>query len=85
MGLIAWIVFGALIGWLASLIAGTDERQGALGNILVGIAGAFIGGLLASLFGISGVSGFNFQSIVIALVGSVILLAVFKSIRGHSV
>lgn len=85
MGLIAWIIFGALVGWLASMLAGTDERQGAFSNILVGIVGAFIGGLLASLFGISGVNGFNLQSIIVALVGAVILLAVVNSVRGHRV
>lgn len=85
MGFIAWIVFGALIGWLASMIAGTNEEQGALGNIIVGIIGAFVGGLLANLVGISGVSGFDFRSMAVALVGSIILLFIFSSVRGHRV
>ena len=45
-GIISWIVFGALAGWVASMIAGDDARQGWLGNIIVGIIGAFIGGLI---------------------------------------
>ena len=48
-GIISWIVFGALAGWVASMIAGDDARQGWLGNIIVGIIGAFIGGLIFSL------------------------------------
>ena len=50
-GIISWIVFGALAGWVASMIAGDNARQGWLGNIIVGIIGAFIGGLIFSLFG----------------------------------
>ena len=51
MGIILWIIFGALVGWLASLVMGTDAKQGALGNILLGILGAFLGGLLMNMFG----------------------------------
>ena len=49
LGIISWIIFGALAGWVASLIAGTNREQGWLGNILVGIIGAFLGGFLFSL------------------------------------
>ena len=54
MNIIVWIIFGALAGWIASLIAGTDARQGAVANVVVGIVGAFAGGFLMQLIGKSG-------------------------------
>jgi uncharacterized membrane protein YeaQ/YmgE (transglycosylase-associated protein family) len=51
MDIILWIVFGAVVGWLASLIMKTDQQQGVLFDIVVGIVGAVIGGLLAGMFG----------------------------------
>lgn len=80
MGFILWIIFGALIGWLASKIAGTDEQQGAIGNIIVGIVGAIIGGWIANMLGFSGVTGFNLPSLLIALAGAVLVLAVYNSL-----
>lgn len=84
MGLIAWIIFGALVGWLASVVVGTDARQGVMGNILVGIVGAFIGGILASFAGFAGVTGFDLRSILVALVGSVVLLVLVNGMRSHA-
>ncbi|NTV64414.1 MAG: GlsB/YeaQ/YmgE family stress response membrane protein, partial [Oscillochloris sp.] len=52
MNFILWLLFGALVGWLASLVMRTDAQQGALLNIVVGIAGAFIGGLVFGMLGI---------------------------------
>lgn len=81
MGILAWIVLGALAGWIASMVAGTNSQQGALANILVGIAGAFIGGLLFNLFGGRGVTGFNLYSVVVSVVGAVILLFILRAFR----
>jgi uncharacterized membrane protein YeaQ/YmgE (transglycosylase-associated protein family) len=78
---IVWLIFGALAGWIASLIMKTDAEQGALGNIIVGIIGAFIGGWLFQAFGGTGVTGFNLGSLLVAVVGSVVLLAVVKMVR----
>ena len=78
MGIILWIIFGALVGWLASLVMGTDAKQGALGNILLGILGAFLGGLLMNMFGYSGISGFNLYSTLVAILGAVIIVGVSK-------
>ncbi len=83
MGIIVFIIFGAIVGWIASMIAGTNREQGALGNIIVGILGAFLGGILMNAFGKSGVTGFNIKSFIVALVGAVILLMIFKALRGH--
>ena len=52
MGILLWIIFGALAGWLASVIMDTNESQGWLGNIIIGIAGAFIGGAIGQALGI---------------------------------
>lgn len=80
MSIILWIVFGALVGWIASMIAGTNEEQGAFANILVGIVGAFVGGFIVSLFGASEVNGFNLYSFLVAILGSVILLYIYRAV-----
>lgn len=76
MGILSWIVLGALAGWVASIIMGKNSSMGLIANIVVGIVGAFIGGFVMSLIGKSGVTGFNFTSFLIALLGAVILLAI---------
>jgi uncharacterized membrane protein YeaQ/YmgE (transglycosylase-associated protein family) len=83
-GIILWIVIGALAGWIASKIMGTDERQGALGNVIVGVIGAFVGGLITRLaFGDSpGNNGF-IASLLIAVLGAVVVLALYKALTGR--
>jgi uncharacterized membrane protein YeaQ/YmgE (transglycosylase-associated protein family) len=82
MSIIAWIVVGALAGWIASMIMKTDASMGALANIVVGIIGAFIGGWVVSLFGMNVSEGsLNIPSILTAIVGAVILLAIIKAFR----
>jgi uncharacterized membrane protein YeaQ/YmgE (transglycosylase-associated protein family) len=81
MGIVLWIIFGALVGWIASLIMDTDPKQGAFLNIVVGIIGAFIGGWLMSMIGESGVTGFNLYSFLVALVGAVVLIAIVQMVR----
>ena len=77
MGLVTWIIFGALAGWVASMIAGTNQRQGCFLNIVVGVVGAFIGGLIMELLTGSDFSfGFNLRSFGVAVVGAVLLLAI---------
>lgn len=82
--LILWIVFGALAGWIASMIMRRNEEQGALGNIIVGILGAIIGGWLVQSFGGQGFEGFNMYSLLVAILGSVILLAIVNMFRRGS-
>lgn len=81
MGLIGWIILGGLAGWVASMITGTDKSMGVFANIIVGIVGALIGGFLISLFGGVGITGFNVWSFLVALLGSVVLLAIVKAAR----
>lgn len=84
MSIIGWIILGALAGWIASIIMKTNAEQGALGNIIVGILGAFIGGMVLSLLsGTDGLSGFNVTSLLTAILGAVILLAIVKAFRGR--
>lgn len=81
MGILLWIVFGALVGWIASLIMRTDAQQGAFLNVVVGIVGAVLGGWLMSLFGQTGVTGFNIYSFVVALVGAIVLIMLVRAVR----
>ena len=77
MGILAWIIFGGLSGWVASMIAGRNERQGCLLNIIVGVVGAFVGGLLMQFVTGQGFNfGFNLPSFIVAVLGAVILLAI---------
>lgn len=82
MSILVWIIFGALVGWIASMIAGTNAQMGAIANILVGIAGAFIGGFIAQAFGAGGITGFNLTSFITALLGAVILLFIVRAFTG---
>ena len=80
MSIIGWIILGGLAGWIASMITGRNDQQGCLMNIIVGIVGAAIGGAIVGfLFG-GGVTGFNLPSLVVAIVGAVVLLAIVNLI-----
>lgn len=81
MGILLWIIFGALVGWIASLIMHTDASQGTLLNIVVGIVGAMIGGWIMSSIGKYGVTGFNLYSFLVALLGAIVLIGLVKLIR----
>lgn len=83
MGICSWIILGGLAGWVASMFAGTNARQGIIGNIIVGIVGAFLGGFIFSFFGGSGVTGFNLYSFGVAAVGGVVLLAIKQALFGR--
>jgi uncharacterized membrane protein YeaQ/YmgE (transglycosylase-associated protein family) len=81
MGIILWIIFGGVVGWIASMIMKTDAQQGAFMNILVGVIGALLGGWIMSLLGKGGVSGFNLYSFLVALLGAIVLIAIVKALR----
>jgi uncharacterized membrane protein YeaQ/YmgE (transglycosylase-associated protein family) len=78
-------VLGALAGWIASLITGTNARVNGWMNIIVGIIGAFIGGLVLQLLGASTPSGFNLASLLTAILGAVILLSLVRAFRRDTV
>ncbi|MGF7204289.1 putative membrane protein YeaQ/YmgE (transglycosylase-associated protein family) [Sphingobium olei] len=83
MGIILWLVVGGIIGWLASMVMRTDAQQGILLNIVVGIVGAFIGGLIFSGGSIN--EGLTLYSFLVSLVGAIILLAIVNLVRRGSV
>lgn len=82
--LLFWVIFGGLTGWIASIIMGTNEEQGAVANIVTGIVGAVVGGFVFRLFGGQGVTGFNLYSIIVAVFGAALLLAVVKTVSRSS-
>lgn len=84
---IVWLVVGGVIGWVASLIMRTDGQQGIFLNVIVGIVGAAVGGLLLSpMFGVPTInqSAFSLGAMGISLLGAVILLAVVNLVRRGS-
>ena len=86
MNFIVWLVVGGVLGWLASMVMKTDGQQGILLNVIVGIVGAFLGGLLlAPLFGTGTInsSSFSVGSLIVSFVGALILLAIVNLIRSR--
>lgn len=82
MGIITWIIFGALVGWVASIIMKKNSQMGAFANIVVGIIGASLGGLIMNLLGrAESITGFNVPSFLIALLGAIILLAIINAFK----
>lgn len=83
MNFIVWIVFGAIAGFIASKLTNTDKQHGIIADIIIGIIGAFLGGFISNSLGQAGVNGFNIRSFVIAVLGAVLLLVVYKLVRRH--
>lgn len=81
MVIISWIVIGGIAGWIASMITGNNRKMGIGSNILVGVIGGFIGGLVMNLMGNYGMTGFNWWSLLVATIGSVILLLIVNAVR----
>ena len=81
MGILSWIIVGALAGWIASMIMGKNAQMGAMANIIVGIVGGLLGGWVLSIFGMGGMTGINLGSIATAGVGAVIFLAILNMIK----
>lgn len=75
MNILSWIILGLIAGWLASVIMNTRSQQGIFADIAFGVLGALVGGFIASLLGLGGVSGFNIASLLIATMGAVVILA----------
>lgn len=80
MNFLIYIIFGGVVGWVASLVMKTDAQQGIIVNIVVGIVGSMLGSWLVGFFGYGGVSGINVQSFLVALIGAVTLIAIVKAV-----
>ena len=84
INLLVWIIVGGIAGWLASLVV-QGTGMGVIGDIIVGVVGALIGGFLLSLLapGVFGITGFNLGSLIVAFIGAVILLVIVKLFTGR--
>jgi len=79
MNIAIWILFGALVGWVASIVTKT-RRRGLIRNIVVGLVGALLGGWIASLFGIGSVERFTIEGFLIALGGAVLFIWLLRKL-----
>ena len=79
MGIIIWIIFGAIAGFVASNLMGKGE--GLLWDIVLGIVGAIVGGFIMNAFNQAGITGFNFYSLVVAVIGAVIVIYIGRLLR----
>ena len=80
MDILLWIVLGAVAGFIANMVM--KSGQGLFGDIILGIVGAFVGGFIFNVFGQPGVTGFNLYSILVAALGSIVLIFIGRSIQG---
>ncbi len=81
MGIISWIVMGLIVGVLAKWIMPGKDPGGFFITILIGIAGAFVGGFIGSLLGLGKVTGFNLGSLLLAVGGAVLLLFIYRKVK----
>lgn len=83
MGLLSWIVFGLIAGAVAKFLMPGRDPGGCIITIIIGVIGAVLGGYLATLLGFGGISGFDLRSFLIAVVGSILLLLIWRMLRGR--
>ncbi|MBA2269331.1 MAG: GlsB/YeaQ/YmgE family stress response membrane protein [Chthoniobacterales bacterium] len=83
MGILSWIVVGLIAGALGKLIMPGDDPGGFIVTTLIGMAGALVGGFVISILGGAGATGFNIWSILVATLGAVILLAIYRKLVGR--
>jgi uncharacterized membrane protein YeaQ/YmgE (transglycosylase-associated protein family) len=83
MGIIAWVIFGLIAGAIARFIMPGKQPVGLLATILVGVGGAVVGGLIGTQLGFGKVSGFDFGSFAIAVVGALVLLYAYQLLKNR--
>lgn len=81
MGFISWIILGFLAGALAKFFMSGDQNMGCLTTILLGVAGALVGGFISTFFGFGDVNGFNFKSLLISALGAMLIIYIYGKIR----
>ncbi len=82
MGLISWVVLGALAGFIGRRIMPGKDPGGCFVTPLIGIVGALVGGLVATWLGFGGISGFDWRSLIIAILGALVVLFIWRKIKG---
>lgn len=80
-GIILWVIFGAIVGWIASMLMNTNAEQGSVLNIVVGVVGAVLGGWIMTLIGGTPIDGFNLYSFLVAILGACVLIGIVKLVR----
>jgi len=81
MGLLSWILFGLIAGAIAKLLMPGRDPGGCILTMIIGVVGALLGGFIATWLGFGGISGFDLRSLVIAIVGSILLLIIYRVLR----
>lgn len=81
MGIISWIIFGLVAGIIAKWIMPGKENVGFITTIALGIVGAIVGGYISTFFGFGKVDGFNFGSFVVAVIGAIVVLYIYRKIK----
>lgn len=79
MEILMWIIFGALAGYIASVVMRSGHS--VLEDVILGIIGAFVGGFLVNSFGGSGVTGFNLYSLMVAVIGAIVVIAIGRTVH----
>ncbi|MGH7884155.1 MAG: GlsB/YeaQ/YmgE family stress response membrane protein [Thermodesulfobacteriota bacterium] len=81
MGILSWMIFGLIAGWLAKIIMPGKDPGGFFVTIAIGVAGGLLGGFLGTMIGFGSVSGFNIKSFITAIVGALILLWLYRVVK----
>ena len=85
MGILSWLIVGAIAGWLAGMLVKGDESMGVIGHIILGIVGGLVGGYIAGLLtGGDYISGINPTTIIVATLGAVIVVVAWNALRGRA-
>jgi uncharacterized membrane protein YeaQ/YmgE (transglycosylase-associated protein family) len=83
MGIIVWIIFGLIAGAIAKLLMPGSDPGGIIVTIVIGILGAVVGGFIATALGFGGVSGFNIGSFIVAVLGAILLLGLYRVVKSR--
>lgn len=83
MGILSWIVFGLIAGAIAKFLTPGRDPGGCIITMIIGIVGSLLGGFLATALGFGGISGFDFRSMIIAIIGAIVLLFIWRMISGR--
>jgi uncharacterized membrane protein YeaQ/YmgE (transglycosylase-associated protein family) len=85
MGILSWLIVGAIAGWLAGMLVKGDESMGVIGHIVLGIVGGLVGGFVAGLVtGGDYISGINVTTIIVATLGAVLVVVAWNALRGRA-